>query len=356
MANILVTGGAGFIGCALTSALLEAGHELAVIDSLSPQVHKKGKPSRLPKDLLFLPGDVTHAENWFTSLRLFRPEVVVHLAAETGTAQSLSSVSLHSRVNVGGTGEMLDALLAQDCVPDHIVLASSRAVYGEGRWQAAGETFYPGPRIARSLEAGIWDPELPKELAGFVAEPMRSSALITEARPTNVYGATKLAQENLLIAWCSALGCSCSILRFQNVYGPGQAPANPHTGLVTLFASIANDKGVIDVYEDGRMLRDFVYLDDAVNALAATIERSPSSIRLSDIGDGTETSILELAEMIAAITGAPRPKISGRYRPGDVRAAFCDISPARADLGYSPAWTLERGLKALLEWISTEIY
>lgn len=355
MANILVTGGAGFIGCALSARLLEAGHEVAVIDSLNPQVHKKGKPPRLPKDVLLLPGDVTHSGNWFTSLRLFRPEVIVHLAAETGTAQSLNSVSLHSRVNVVGTGEMLDALLAYDCVPHHIVLASSRAVYGEGRWEAEGQMFYPGPRTGRSLDAGIWDPELPKELAGSAAKPIRSSALTTEARPTNIYGATKLAQENLLVAWTAALGCSCSILRLQNVYGPGQALDNPHTGLVTLFARVASEGGVIDVYEDGKILRDFVYVDDAVGSLAATIEKPPNILRLVDVGQGKETSIHALAEMIASLTGAPQPKVSGRFRLGDVRAAFCDISIASSELDYAPAWTLEQGLPALLDWIS-EIY
>lgn len=352
MAKILMTGGAGFIGSSLARKLVPLGHDVAVVDSLTPQVHKQGLvPGRLPPEVKLFPADIVPRENWQAILSVFRPEVLVHLAAETGTAQSLSSVEHHSRTNVVGTGVMLDALLRLDMVPAHIVLASSRAVYGEGKWSAGDRSFYPGPRTGKQLEAGQWDPEPPADSEGATVRPLPSLAGSVAARPTNIYGATKLAQENLCMAWGASLGCPVSVLRLQNVYGPGQAMDNPHTGLVTLFATVATDLGVIDVYEDGDVMRDFVFIDDVTDALGAAIQKPPAEFRLVDIGLGKSTRISELAALVASMSNAPQPRISGRYRLGDVRAAFCRIDSAADELGYVPQWDLERGLRVLLEWV-----
>jgi dTDP-L-rhamnose 4-epimerase len=344
---ILVTGGAGFIGCALTSRLVELGLRVVVIDVLHPQVHASpGRPLRLSDEVALLPIDVTATSEWDAVLKLVRPSQIVHLAAETGTGQSLSQASRHARVNVVGTTEMLDALMRASVVPEQIVLSSSRAVYGEGEWVTeAGTGFYPGPRTHSALQAAQWDPIGPD---GGIASPLPSVADRTSTHPTSIYGATKLAQEHILSAWCAATGSSLSILRFQNVYGPGQSPTNSYTGVVTLFASLARRGGQLPVYEDGRILRDFVYIEDVVDSILAAIARPAQRTRIVDVGSGTTVSIHEVARRIAAAFEAPEPAVSGQFRDGDVRAAITDIEAAAKELAYQPKWTLQQGIAALL--------
>ena len=327
---------------------MTAGYEVAVMDALHPQVHDFGRPPALPASVPLLTGDVTHSPDWEAVLRLVRPDQIVHLAAETGTGQSLSEATRHGSVNVVGTTQLLDALTRAGLVPRQLVLASSRAVYGEGAWRGGEHVFYPGPRTHAELAAGRWDPQAPN---GGAAVPIPSSSGRTEAHPTNIYAATKLAQENILLAWAAARGCDLSVLRLQNVYGPGQSLTNPYTGIVSLFARLAKARRPLEVYEDGKILRDFVFIEDVVEALAAAVERPASQARLLDIGSGVATTIHDLARRLATLCDAPEPTVVGRFRDGDVRAASCDIEPAVAELSWRPTWSLDRGLTALLEWI-----
>ena len=349
--SVLITGGAGFIGSALARRLVRAGYDVAVMDVLHPQVHGERAVIDLPSSVRLFTGDVTHAADVDTALRLSRPSQIVHLAAETGTAQSLSEATRHGSVNVVGTTQLLDALSRSALVPDQFVLASSRAVYGEGAWQYGSRLFYPLPRSHAQLVAGIWDPEGPM---GEPAVPLPSYAGRTEPRPTNIYAATKLAQEHILAAWAAAHDAKLSVLRLQNVYGPGQSLTNSYTGIVALFARLAREHRALEVYEDGRIVRDFVYIDDVVAAIFAAIEGPAAQPRCLDIGSGIPTTIHELARKIAAICDAPEPIVVAKFRDGDVRAAKCDIEPAKSELDWRPQWALEDGLRALLGWIGEQ--
>lgn len=352
--SVLITGGAGFIGSALARRLVNAGYDVAAMDVLHPQVHGEHAAINLPPSARLFTGDVTHAPDWDAVLRLFRPSQVVHLAAETGTAQSLSEATRHGSVNVVGTTQLLDGLSRSAHVPERLVLASSRAVYGEGAWQSGPQIVYPRPRSHAQLVAGIWDPQGP---AGDAAVPLPSCAGRTEPRPTNVYAATKLAQEHILAAWTAAHDTNLSVLRLQNVYGPGQSLTNSYTGIVALFARLARERRALEVYEDGRIVRDFVYIDDVVEALFAAIEGpdvDTARQRCLDIGSGTPTTIHELAQKIAALCDAPEPVVVAKFRDGDVRAAQCDIEPATKELDWRPKWTLAGGLRALLDWIGEQ--
>lgn len=345
--SVLITGGAGFIGTALARRLIEAGHDVAVMDNLHPQVHGDGAID-IPNDVRLFTGDATHAPDWDAVLRLFRPTQVVHLVAETGTAQSLSEATRHGSVNVVGTTQLVDALSRSGIVPEQIVLASSRAVYGEGAWRCGTRTFYPGPRSHAQLAAGHWDPLGP---TAEPAVPVPSCADTTEPRPTNIYAATKLAQEHILAAWTSAHDSPLSVLRLQNVYGPGQSLTNSYTGIVALFARLAREGHQLEVYEDGRIMRDFVYIDDVVSALFAAIEAPSGDFRCLDVGSGIITTIHELARTIATACDAPEPVVVPKFREGDVRAASCDIAPTTKELDWHPAHTLDDGLQRLLGWI-----
>jgi dTDP-L-rhamnose 4-epimerase len=346
--SVLITGGAGFIGSTLARRLVEAGYDVAVMDILHPQVHAEGAEIDLPPSVRLFTSDVTHAPDCDVVLRLFKPSQIVHLAAETGTAQSLSEATRHGSVNVVGTTQLLDALSRCGHVPDQLVLASSRAVYGEGAWQFGDDVFYPTPRSHAQLVAGKWDPQGPN---GAPATPLASSAARTEPRPTNIYAATKLAQEHILAAWTAAHDTKLSVLRLQNVYGPGQSLTNSYTGIVALFARLSLEKQALEVYEDGRIVRDFVYIDDVVEGLVSAIESPAAPSRYVDIGSGVPTTIHELAQQLATICGAPEPVVVGKFRDGDVRAAKCDIDPATNQLSWRPKWSLEEGTRALLDWI-----
>jgi dTDP-L-rhamnose 4-epimerase len=252
--------------------------------------------------------------------------------------------SRHAAVNVLGMAQMLDAFVRHAAVPEQVLLTSSRAVYGEGAWaDGSGALSYPGQRSSAMLEAGQWD------FPGLTATPFEASRV--KPTPTSVYGSTKLAQENVLTSWCLALGVDPVLLRLQNVYGPGQSLTNPYTGIVPLFARLARAGESIPVYEDGQIVRDFVFIDDVAAAVLAGLRATPDAARPWDIGSGVGTSILQLAELVASIYGAPEPRITGQYRNGDVRAASCDITASTAALGWAPQVEVVDGVRRLCAWL-----
>ncbi|MEM5438192.1 NAD-dependent epimerase/dehydratase family protein [Paraburkholderia diazotrophica] len=342
----LVTGGAGFIGCAISPALVREFDRVVAIDNMHPQIHATpDRPSRLDAGVELIVGDVTQRETWDSLLKDVKPDTVIHLAAETGTGQSLTEGTRHAMVNVVGTTQMLDALVRHEALPRRVVLTSSRAVYGEGAWQdAAGTVTYPGQRSRDQLEKGIWD------FPGLKCLPFEATR--TQPRPTSIYGSTKLTQEMVLSAWALSFGVEVGLLRLQNVYGIGQSLSNPYTGIVSLFAQLARAGKAIPLYEDGEIVRDFVYIDDVADAvirIATAQSLVPGAIY--DVGLGKETTIRELATLISAIYGAPEPVVNGAFRNGDVRAASADITRTSEQLGWKPQWSLERGVKALCAWI-----
>jgi dTDP-L-rhamnose 4-epimerase len=345
LGTVLVTGGAGFIGCALADRLAASADRWIALDSLHAQVHPNSeRPPALTDAAELVVGDVTDPAAWDQLLATAKPDTVIHLAAETGTAQSLDEASRHSRVNVVGTTELTDALGRAGHLPRHVILASSRAVYGEGSWSRGGEVFQPGMRSHEQLEAGEWDfPD---------ATALPNLALTTPPAPTSVYGATKLAQENLLTAWGGARGVPVSILRLQNVYGPGQSLINSYTGIVSLFSQWAREGKQIPLYEDGNIIRDFVFIDDVASAIGATALAGPDAARpILDVGTGVATTIRDMAVAIANYYGAPEPVVDGRFRDGDVRAASADISATKQWLDWEPTTDLDAGVAALQDWI-----
>ncbi|MCU1432637.1 MAG: NAD-dependent epimerase/dehydratase [Actinotalea sp.] len=344
----LVTGGAGFIGTAMSAGLLERFERVVAVDSLHPQIHPSPqRPADLADGVELVVGDVTEASTWDTVLDVVTPDVVVHLAAETGTGQSLAESSRHAMTNVVGTTQMLDALLRRAALPRRIVLSSSRAVYGEGAWRREdGHLVHPGQRTAEILERGEWD------FPG--AEPVAMAASTTTPAPVSVYGATKLAQENVLTAWAQSFGVEPVVLRLQNVYGPGQSLINPYTGIMSLFCRLAKAGESIPLYEDGQVRRDFVLIDDVARALLlATTAEQPGTAPI-DIGSGEHQTIARAAELIAEHYGAPAPHVTGQYRQGDVRHAWADVSHASGALGWAPEHSLEDGVRRLATWIDAQ--
>lgn len=349
LGTVVVTGGAGFVGSALASLLASSADRWIAVDSLNPRIHaSSGRPARLPDAVELVVADITHPETWSEVLQDVQPDIVVHLVAETDTGLSLDNATRFATVNVGGTAVMLDQLTQHDAVPSHILIASSRAVYGEGLWRdrLTGAVFSPGQRTHQQLAAGQWD---------FAhADPEPSSAARTPAHPTSIYGATKHAQDMMLSAWCGARDVALTTLRLQNVYGPGQSLINPYTGLLPLFVQTAGRGQPIDVFEDGLMTRDFVHVDDVARAFAAAIVETPSdSSRVIDIGTGVALPILDVARLVSVIVGSGEPRVTGRFRDGDVRHAWCTTTTAFDQLGWTPAIAWEDGIGDYVNWYTS---
>ena len=350
--RILVSGGAGFIGRHLVRRLLAAGRPVTVLDSLLEAVH--GPDPKLPPELdgaRFLRGDVRDADAWRDALA--GVDLVYHLGAETGTGESMYRAQRYVDVNVGGTRVLCD-LLGEDSGVRRVVVASSRAIYGEGPYRCAVHGIvHPEARTAERLARGAWEPDCP--LCGLALQP-HPAGPGTQVHPASVYGVTKRDQEELLLSLLPPHGVEVVALRLQNVYGPGQSVRNPYTGILSIFTVRFLDGENVSIFEDGQESRDFVHVEDVVEAFlcAGDAELGAPTLVL-DVGSGRPTTVLEAAHMLARACGADagRVAVTGDYRIGDIRHAFCDPGPLRDALGVTPRIPIEDGIAGLVAWVRT---
>ncbi|NEQ48942.1 MAG: NAD-dependent epimerase/dehydratase family protein [Leptolyngbya sp. SIO3F4] len=348
--RFLITGGAGFIGSRVTRRLAQStSNQIWVLDNLHPQVHGvDASVPDFPDSVVFLKGDVCDRATVEKLVIDAQPNVVIHMAAETGTGQSMDEIYRYCDVNVSGTAILLEALkLAQ---PSRFILMSSRALYGEGAyWSEQEDTLVvPPPRTKVDMEAGRFIPILPE--AG-VLEPVSTPETIAPS-PSSVYASTKLMQEYLVQQAGAATDWSATFLRFQNVYGPGQSLKNPYTGVLSIFSSQILAGQRLNIYEDGQIVRDFVFVDDVVRAIIKACECSVPHGTVINIGSGQPTSILEAAQMLLQLYGksVDAYEITGDFRMGDIRYAVADIQKARELLDWQPQMMPEEGLKHLSQW------
>ena len=344
-ARILITGGAGFIGSHLAERLREDGHSVVVLDNLHPQVHAGGVPPALP-GCETVWADVRDSDALARAMK--GVEVVHHFAAETGVGQSQYEIGRYVSVNTYGTAVVLEAAAREGV--RQFVLASSRAVYGEGQFRcgACDQTFAPPGRRAAEMDAGVW--EVPCPRCGRAAEPLPMSEE-TPPAPSSVYGVTKLQQEQLAFEVGRTYNLPVTALRFFNVYGPGQSLSNPYVGVLGTFFRRVRAGEVVEVYEDGRMLRDFVFIADVAEALRLATARERAFNQVMNVGTGRAVTLLEVAgEMHRALAQEPRVRVSGRYRLGDIRHAVATTSRLEEALGFRPRTTFAEGLRLFVAW------
>ncbi|WP_323165115.1 NAD-dependent epimerase/dehydratase family protein [Pseudomonas atacamensis] len=355
--RIFITGGAGFIGSRLVKALHkeDASRTIWVYDNLHPQVHGADAADPIfPANVRFIRGDVADGQALGQAVVEANPEVVYHLAAETGTGQSYDEPTRYCSVNVLGTTHLIEALRKQDKV-GKVILAASRAVYGEGGYADARGVEYVGlPRQPEAMTAGDFTVPLPAG-AELPARPIASHAGLPPA-PASVYASTKLMQEYLLCQAGDGAPWKATILRFQNVYGPGQSLRNPYTGVLSIFARQLLAGGELAIFEDGDIARDFVFVDDIVDALVKANTADVAHGTILDIGSGEPVSILDMARMLMRNLGVDDTsyKITGQFRIGDIRYACANITAARAALNWSPNVTIQSGVELLAEWAKVE--
>jgi dTDP-L-rhamnose 4-epimerase len=355
--NVLITGGAGFIGSSLADALVEKGYAVTVMDNLSPQIHgESGEESylfRKVKDRVrFLKGDVRQREDWEKAME--GQQVIVHLAAETGTGQSMYEIARYMDVNVSGTGLMLDILANQEHSIEKVVIASSRAIYGEGRYWSpqAGQMVYPTQREEEDMACGIFDPLCP--ITGGPLE-LRATDEESKIHPNSIYGLTKYNQEQAVMIACGAMGIPAVAFRYQNVYGPGQSLKNPYTGILSIFSTRIRSGNDINIFEDGLESRDFVYIDDVVAATVAGIENPAANGISFNVGTGVATSVMTVAQTLVKAYGIAVPiRVSGEYRVGDIRHNYADLSLIREKLGFEPKVLFEEGIQRFADWVLSQ--
>jgi dTDP-L-rhamnose 4-epimerase len=286
-------------------------------------------------------GDIRDTKSLTQLMKTFKPEILVHLAAETGTGQSYFDPMLHTGTNVDGTASIIKAIADSGTSLEYIILSSSRAIYGEGAYRTQDEkVVYPNGRTTFQFETKLWEYEQ--------LSYMDANAEITIANPTSIYGSTKYTQELLLKNWAIPNSVPIGIFRLQNVYGLGQDANNPYTGILNIFIKQSLRGESIELYEDGQATRDFIYIDDVAEVMLQAISKKINGT--FDVGTGKRTSLMEVGDTIAAALKSAPPFISGKYRIGDVRHASCDSSFTRNTLGRDPI-PLNQGLDKLLSWL-----
>lgn len=355
--NILITGGAGFIGSNLALRLAAEGHALTILDSLSPQIHGENPLHSSPLYLSirdkvkFVHGSVCDESAWAQCLP--GQDAVVHLAAETGTGQSMYEIRRYVDVNVGGTALMLDWLARERHRIKRVVVASSRAIYGEGKYMnASGKVSYPGARKAEDMQAGRFDPLCSETGEPLVLLPTDEDSKI---HPSSVYGITKQNQEQMVMTVCPTIGLEGVALRYQNVYGPGQSLKNPYTGILSIFSTRVLNGNPIQIFEDGRESRDFVYIDDVVQATVLALTRPQAANQVFGVGSGAATDVLTVANTLVAAYGAQVPvTVNGAFRVGDIRHNLADLTKARTLLGFEPAVDFNTGIGRFTEWVKSQ--
>ena len=352
MQRILVTGGAGFIGSHVVDELVAAGYEVTVLDSLEPQVHG---PARTPPPYLnpkarTVWADLAAAGDVLDRL-LPETDAVIHLAAVVGVSQSMYEISRYVRANTAGTAILLEKLTRFRDRVRKLVVASSMSVYGEGAYRCPNcGPAYPPSRPEAQLAARDWEPRCPA--CGAVLEPCPTPEE-KPLMPESVYAVTKRDQEELALTVGRAYRIPTVALRFFNVYGPRQALSNPYTGVAAIFsARLLNGRPPV-VYEDGRQTRDFIHVRDVARACRLALERDGANYEAVNIGTGRPFPVLEVARTLARALGRPiEPEVAGRYRAGDIRHCYADITRARRLLGFEPEVAFEAGMGELAAWVA----
>lgn len=348
--RVLITGGAGFIGSYTTDLVIEKGYKVRILDNLEQQVHGGKTPDYINKKAEFINGDVSNYKTWEKVLK--DVDFIVHLAALVSVNQSMYQPSRFLNVNTLGTAKLYETLLTNKEIRNNIkkiVVASSKSIYGEGAYKCKVDGIvYPNLRSLEQLEKKDWEVRCP--ICKEYAEPVG----ITEEKPAqnlSVYALSKYDTERLALMFGNALEIPTVAFRYFNVYGPRQSLNNPYTGVCAIFMSRIKNNNPPIIFEDGKQLRDFVYVEDVARANLAAIESNKFVVDTFNVGTGKPTSVREVAEELIKIYNARiEPEITEKFRVGDNRHDFSNISKIRKIFGWKPQIELKEGLKRLVEW------
>lgn len=351
--NILITGGAGFIGSSLALKLIEKGCNVTVLDNLSPQIHSESSPlyESIKDKVNFIKGDVLNYDDWKKALG--ENEIVVHLAAETGTGQSMYEIERYTDVNIKGTSIFLDILANEKHNVKKMIIASSRAIYGEGKYKCIEHgVVYPTERVDSNMSISDYNVKCPYCHEDVV---LLSTDEESKIHPTSIYGISKQVQEQMFMLMGKTLKIPSVAFRYQNVYGAGQSLSNPYTGILSIFSTRIKNGNDINIFEDAKESRDFVYIDDVVDATVLGIEKDAANDKVFNVGSGVATDVLSVAQtLIDLYKSSSKIKISGNYRLGDIRHNYADLTKIKHHLGFIPRVDFKEGIKRFTTWVDTQ--
>jgi len=355
MKNILITGGAGFIGSNLTKKLVSKGYNVTILDNLSKQIHGENQDSELYQSIkdisTFIFGDVCNKSDWIKSLQ--GQDAVIHLAAETGTGQSMYEITRYNDVNILGTSHLLNILANESHSIQKMVIASSRSIYGEGKYLCEKDGIvFPNERNDTDMAKGLFEPICNncKEELSLISTDENS-----KIHPSSIYGITKQQQEQMILLMGKSLGIPAVALRYQNVYGPGQSLSNPYTGILSIFSTRMLNGNDIDIYEDGEESRDFVFINDVVDATVLALEKEEANHQIFNVGSGVATTVNQVANSLKECYNSNvNISISGKYRLGDIRHNYADLSKIKEALGFSPKFDFNSGISEFVKWVKTQ--
>ena len=351
--HILITGGAGFIGSNLSLKLIEKGYSVTVLDNLSPQIHSENSPlyHSIKNKVNFIHGTVLSYDDWKKALENI--DVVVHLAAETGTGQSMYEIEKYTDVNIKGTSIFLDILANETHSIKKIVVASSRAIYGEGKYTCKEHGIvYPIARLDHDMAFGNFGVQCPYCKHEVTLQPTDEESKI---HPTSIYGITKHVQEQMFMLMGQSLGIPSVAFRYQNVYGAGQSLSNPYTGILSIFSTRIKNGNDIAIFEDGLESRDFVYVDDVVDATILGIEKDEANGEVFNVGLGQAIDVLTVAKtLINAYKSDSKITVTGNYRLGDIRHNYADLTKIEQKLGFKPKVSFEEGIQKFTAWVENQ--
>jgi dTDP-L-rhamnose 4-epimerase len=342
--RVLVTGGAGFIGGHVADRLLREGFQVRILDSLEPRVHPSGKPGYVAARAEFIRGNVTDRNVLLAALG--GVDIVSHQAAYQ---DYMPDFSRFLAVNAVSTALLYELILEHRVPVKKIIVASSQAVYGEGQYRCPDHgDFQPPPRGSRQLQRGEWEVACPS--CGETAQ-----ALPLEERynnPYNQYAVSKLAQEKTALGLGWLHGIPTVALRYSITQGERQSLYNHYSGVCRIFCTRAFQQRPLTVYEDGHQTRDFVHVDDVVDANMLALETDEANGQAFNVGSGQATTILEYARQV--LIRIPNPaglEISGEYRRGDNRHSVSSVEKL-GRLGWKPRRGLDGILDDFLEWVA----
>jgi dTDP-L-rhamnose 4-epimerase len=355
MKNILITGGAGFIGSNLTVKLVSKGYNVTILDNLSKQIHGENQDYTLDNsikdNITFILGDVCNKSDWEKALK--GQDAVIHLAAETGTGQSMYEITRYNEVNILGTAHLLNILANKKHTIKKILIASSRSIYGEGKYLCYNHgVTYPNERDATDMAKGNFNPICNKCNKKLILKATDENSKI---HPSSIYGITKQQQEQMILLMGRALKIPAVALRYQNVYGPGQSLSNPYTGILSIFSTRLLNGNDLDIYEDGEESRDFIFIDDVVDATVLALEKKEANHQIFNVGSGVAITVLQVANTLKSLYNLDiEIKISGKYRLGDIRHNYADLSKIKNALGFSPKFSFKAGITKFVKWVQTQ--